>query len=460
MADAANTLNRRRFLQGTAAAGAAWALAPAVAPAQEESPPEPIRVALLGAGEQGKVLMEAARRISGVRFQAVCDLWEYNRRWVSHRLRAYGHPNHAYEDYREMLDKETDLDAALVATPDFWHARHTIACLNAGRHVYCEAPMAHRRDEARRMVEAARATGKLLQIGHQRRSNPRYVFCREELLKKRRLFGQVIAVNGQWNRMAYLPFGWPKRMEVAPAVLQANGYESMYQLRNWRRPKEFSGGPFVEAGVQQIDVYNWFLDARPTSVLADGRIDDTEQDTREVPGAVMALYEYKLPSGSVVASYQTVRGNTSERYFEKFLGNEGTLIMSERPDLTRLYPEVTGTEALAWAQCIRSGGLTAPADWLKRVEKLTLKNLAYVLSVTDTDTPNPAGRPPRLELPVRMDKPLPQPHLENFFDALRGRAELSCPAEIGYQALITVLKAGAAAAAGRRLEFQPEEFVV
>ncbi len=196
MAGTANTLNRRRFLQGTAA-GVAWACAAAVGPAPEESQPESIQVALLGAGEQGKVLMEAARRIPGVRFQAVCDLWEYNRRWVSSRLRAYGHSNNTYEDYREMLDREKDLDAVLVATPDFWHARHTIACLDAGRHVYCEVPMSHRREEARRMVEAARATGKLLQIGHQRRSNPRYIFCYEELLKKRKLLGQVIPINGQ-----------------------------------------------------------------------------------------------------------------------------------------------------------------------------------------------------------------------------------------------------------------------
>jgi predicted dehydrogenase len=456
MVGAANTLNRRRFLQGTAA-GAAWALAPAVGPAQEESQPEPIQVALLGAGEQGKVLMEATRRIPGVRFQAVCDLWAYNRRWVSNRLRAYGHPNNAYEDYREMLDRETGLDAVIVATPDFWHARHTIACLNAGRHVYCEAPMSHRREEARRMVEAAHATGKLLQIGHQRRSNPRYIFCYEELLKKRQLLGQVIAVNGQWHRVAHQPLGWPKRMEVEPAVLKANGFESMYQLRNWRGQKELSGGPLVEAGAQQIDVYNWFLAARPTSVAADGRIDDKEGETQEPPGAIMAIYRYEPSSGPVVASYQVLRGNTDGGYFEKLLGSEGILAISERLDLTRLAAEPTGRNALAWAQCVKSGCLTAPADWLKRVERMTLNELAYVLSVTDT--PNPVGVP-RLELSVRMDKLRHQPHLENFFDAIRGKARLNCPAEIGYEAVVTVLKAGEAVTAGERLEFRPEEFVV
>jgi predicted dehydrogenase len=87
---------------------------------------------------------------------------------------------------------------------------------------------------------------------------------------------------------------------------------------------------------------------------------------------------------------------------------------------------------------------------------MSLNELAYVLSVTDT--PNPVGVP-RLELPVKMDRLLHQPPLENFCDAIRGKAKLNCPAEVGYEATVTVLKAAEAAAAGRRLELKPEEFV-
>jgi predicted dehydrogenase len=90
-----------------------------------------------------------------------------------------------YEDYREMLDKEKELDAVIIATPDFWHAPHTVDCLEAGKHVYCEKEMSNTLEGARRMVAAARETGKLLQIGHQRRSNPRYLHCYEKLLARR-----------------------------------------------------------------------------------------------------------------------------------------------------------------------------------------------------------------------------------------------------------------------------------
>ena len=163
--------------------------------------------------------MEATRRIAGVGFQAVCDIWPYNRTWVAARLRRYGHACNAYEDYREMLDKE-DLQAAIVATPDFWHARHAIACLEAGLHVYCETPMAHTVADARRMVEALRrveagaeGSSPLLQIGQHCRSDPHYRYCFEKLLQEMKLPGRIVAVNGQWNHAFLSPLGWPKNAD-------------------------------------------------------------------------------------------------------------------------------------------------------------------------------------------------------------------------------------------------------
>jgi hypothetical protein len=70
-------------------------------------------------------------------------------------------------------------------------------------------------------------------------------------------------------------------------------------------------------------------------------------------------------------------------------------------------------------------------------------------------------KPPSYDIPVTMDnKPYHQPHLENFFDAVRGKGKLNCPAEIGYETAVTVLKVNEAVAAGRKLEFKPGEFEV
>ncbi len=168
--------------------------------------------------------MNACLKIPGVRFKAVCDIWTaFNQKRVSRMLTKYYHEHNTYVDYKEMLDKEKDLDAVIIATPDFWHAEHTVACLKADLHVYSEKEMSNTLKSARQMVLAARETGKLLQIGHQRRSNPRYVFCYEKLLKEAKLLGQITAVTGQWNRSVRGPLGWPKKTAIDQAILEKYG---------------------------------------------------------------------------------------------------------------------------------------------------------------------------------------------------------------------------------------------
>src|SRR4030095_10325152 len=228
--------------------------------------------ALLGAGAQGQVLMEAMLRSPGVRFRAVCDIWtEYNLRRVVNTLKRFKQEPNGYGDYREMLDKEKQLDAVIVATPDFWHARHTTDALKAGKHVYCEKEMSNTLDGARSMVLAQRQTGKLLQIGHQRRSNPRYLHCYRKLLGEAKLLGRIVTVNGQWNRAVTPDLGAPDRYAIPDATLKQYGFKDMHQFRNWRWYKGLGGGPIVDLGSHQIDIYNWLLHAPPAHVVASGR---------------------------------------------------------------------------------------------------------------------------------------------------------------------------------------------
>ncbi|MGE5294226.1 MAG: hypothetical protein ACM3VT_05305 [Solirubrobacterales bacterium] len=172
----------------------------------------------------------------------------------------------------------------------------------------------------------------------------------------------------------------------------------------------------------------------------------------------MAVYEYDTAQGPVTASYQTLSANGNQGYFEKFLGDRGTLVLSERSDRTKLYPEPSGDPATDWAQCIRNGDLTAQPEWLKLVERMSVEELAGALSVSDSI--NVAGKTPTLELAVEANKLIHQPHLENFFDAVRGKAKLNCPAEVGYETAVTVLKVNEAIEAGRRLDFDPKEFQI
>ncbi|MHC4528624.1 MAG: Gfo/Idh/MocA family protein, partial [Planctomycetota bacterium] len=201
-------IDRREFLQSTATVGAGFMLNPAVLAQSEPGMADDINVALIGLGVQCGRLMSAIlgsraakiEGIKGIRFKAVCDIWPYQLKLIAGRLtRAYKHNVNAYESYEEMLAKEKDLDAAIIATPDWLHAPMTIACLESGLPVYCEKEMSNNLQEAGKMVQTAKRTGKLLQIGHQRRSNPRYQAA-EKLIREHKLLGKLLNINAQWNR--------------------------------------------------------------------------------------------------------------------------------------------------------------------------------------------------------------------------------------------------------------------
>ncbi len=443
-------IDRRSFLRSSAAAGAGLVLSPTVSrKASGSKKGDDINIALVGAGEQGRTLMMACLKIPGIRFKAVCDIWPHNMKYASNRLKAYRHQHNTYEDYKEMLDTEKALDVAVIATPDFWHAEQTISCLEAGLHVYCEKEMSNTLEGAKRMVQAASKAGKLLQVGHQRRSNPRYIFCYEKFLKEAKLLGQITAVNGQWNRMVSQAFGWPKGTGLDTTKLNNYGFESMAQLRNWRWYKGLGGGPIVDLGSHQIDIYSWFLDAKPKSVIASGRTNYYDKETHQWYDTVMAIYEYETSQGPVSAYYQTLTTNSSQGYFETFMGHEGTLVITEYPaSRCGLYQEKWVLET-KWDKWVKKG-------YIEKAEGLDQPENEE--AVGDIRPPSP--KPARYDMLVRMDKPVHQPHLENFFDAIRGKTKLNCPAEIGYETAVTVLKVNEAVEAGRRLDFKPEEFTV
>ncbi|HEY7498154.1 MAG TPA: Gfo/Idh/MocA family oxidoreductase [Vicinamibacterales bacterium] len=423
----------------------AAARTPAADPGLQE-----INIALLGAGAQGQVLMEAMLRIPGLRFRAVCDIWaEYNQRRVVNTLKRFKQEPNGYEDYREMLDKEKELDAVIVATPDFWHAQHAVAALKAGKHVYCEKEMSNTLEGARSMVLAQRETGKLLQIGHQRRSNPRYIHCYQKLLGEAKLLGRIVTVNGQWNRAVAPDLGAPDRYAIPADKLKQYGFKDMHQFRNWRWYKGLGGGPIVDLGSHQIDIYNWFLGANPSGVMASGGLLYHDPKTHEWYDTVMVIYDYDTPLGPAKAYYQTQTTNGSQGYYESFMGDQGTLLISES-EINYAGQLYRDPNAPAWDEWVQKGYVSAP----KEQEAKEKTASGAVADVRESVAPD------QHTVPVSLRDPYHQPHLQNFFDAIRGKAALNCPAEIGYESAISVLKVNEAIEAKSRLSFKPEDFKV
>ncbi len=450
---------RRDFLAKGAKLGAALIAAPYIArAAPAPSGSDTLNVALIGCGEEGRVLLNAALKIPNVRFVAVCDIWPYNRRYGERLLKKFGHDPKPFEDYREMMSATPDIDTVIVATPDFMHAEHTNAALRAGKHVYCEKLMSNTVEGARSMVATARETGRLLQIGHQRRSNPRYLFAHDKILGEAHLLGRVTAASGQWNRAVTEDLGYPSGQGLTEAVLNKYGYANMHEFRNWRWFRRYSGGIISDLGAHQIDIFNWMLGANPRSVLAGGGRDYYEN--HEWYDNVTAIYEYPTATGIVRAVYQ-VETTTSAGggYHEYFMGDEGALKMSENPKYTKLYREARAPE---WDQWVAKGLIVRPGSgegapppvkpWEKARPRLPMSSPSSVVDVRET------AELSAWDLPVTLDKAIHQPHLENFFDAVRGRATLHTPGEVAFATAVTILKVNEAVAARKMLAFEPEEF--
>src|ERR1043166_7627020 len=224
-------LTRRDFLSTSAKRGAGLAAAPYISRGAEvgAAKGDTVNIALIGCGAEGQILTTATLGLPNIRFKAVCDIWPYNLTRSARLLQKYNHVAKPFEDYKEMLASVPDIDAVVIATPDFMHAEHTVAALKAGKHVYCEKLMSNTVEGARSMARTAKETGKLLQIGHQRRSNPRYLHARDKIVREARLLGRITNISGQWHRAVTDDFGTPKGQEISEEKLHKYAYATMQE---------------------------------------------------------------------------------------------------------------------------------------------------------------------------------------------------------------------------------------
>ncbi len=441
-------MNRREFLKkSTTLAGAGLVLgAPNILSAATKGRSDKIHVALLGIGKQGRVLFEAMSNIPGLHFQAVCDIWDYNRRGGMGKVRAHqGHLPNSYSDIDEMLAKEKGLDAVIIATPDFWHSPHTVKCLDAGLHVYCEKMMSNTIDGARAMVHAMERSGKLCQIGHQRRSNPRYRYTLDYLINKNKICGTIVNINGQWNRAvtSSQDIQYKKSLALDPAILKKYGFESMHAFMNWRFYRDLSGGPISDLGAHQIDVFNWYLGCQPKSVFASGGNDYFKN--REHFDNVMAIFEYDTPQGAVRAFYQVLTTTSyGGGFYESFLGTEGSIQISEMASSSAIYRE---SSAPLWDDLVDRGYLK------KEKAPVAPKSSDGIASYE-------SAAPEVFTLPGGLHKPPHQPHLENFFASIRGEAKLTCDARHAFESEAPIYWVNPSALQKQPIIFTPEQLKV
>ena len=244
------TINRRRFLGCSAAAG--LALSQGIV---AESATEPLRVGVIGLGTRGTSLLRTLLELPSAKVVALCDLEP------KHRLRAQGivekakgeRPD-ALEKVEQLLDR-SDLDAVAVALPCDRHAEVYSAAIRAGKHLYAEKPLGLTLDECDRLIaESAKASTLSVHVGFQRRSNPRYKEGVERILRGE--LGSLIEGTSNW--------------------VSSNG--PMNGHDNWLASRERSGDWMVEQAVHVWDVFQWIAGGPPARAFGQGRRDLFRKD--------------------------------------------------------------------------------------------------------------------------------------------------------------------------------------
>jgi predicted dehydrogenase len=240
----------------------------------------------------------------------------------------------------------------------------------------------------------------------------------------------------------------------------------MHEFLNWRWYRKFAGGPISDLGAHQIDVFNWILEANPRSVLAGGGTDYYAQ--HEWFDNVVAVYEYPTTDGLVRATYDVLTTTSAGGgYHEYFMGDQGALKLSENPKFTRVYRE---NHAPEWKEHAARNLISLPEQGegappgLRPWEKPRRRLLPPPREAQPTAKPD--GRVDVREsallsawvLPVTTTE-IHQPHLENFFNAIRQGTPLNCPAELAFASTVTVLRVNEAVAAERKLPFSPQDFL-
>jgi len=284
-------LSRRRFLQGSAVAGAALAF-PMVLPSRVFGANERLNIGSIGCGGKGEV---DTNGVADQNLVALCDVDEK----VAANTFAKFPSAKRYKDYRVMLEKEAkNIDAVTVSTPDHHHAPAALRAMRMGKHVYCQKPLTHTVHEARLMRETAAQMKVATQMGNQGHSHPETRRLVE--LVRHGVLGNVTAVH-VWTDRPIWPQGvhrpaqaqpvpptlaWDLWLGPAPERPYADGYHPF----NWRGWWDFGTGALGDMACHIMDTAYWALDLRdPTSVEA------TSEGCNEESAPHWSIINYQFP---------------------------------------------------------------------------------------------------------------------------------------------------------------------
>jgi predicted dehydrogenase len=446
-------LNRRDFLKtGSAVATGSLLMegrpahvlaAPVDEPARLRSANDQIQIALIGAGVRGQSDTLAALQVPGVKLIAAADCYDGR---LTHCHELWGNSIFTTRDYHEILARP-EVDAVLIATADHWHKQAAVDAMNAGKDVYLEKPMIHLYSDGPEIIETARQTKRILQVGSQRVSS--IIYHKAKQLLQAGALGKITVINAWWDRNINSPvmafnssippdaspktIDWERFLGSAPKVPF-----SAEQFFQWRKWKAYGSGVAGDLFVHLFSGTHLITGSHgPVRAMATGGI-RYWNDGRTEPDVLLGLFDY-AEGFNLHLRVNFVHGATENEGFV-FTGSEGVLqVTGDAVVLTRLARQpapdydIDSFAAATQAQFL--------ADFRKKHPPV-----------------HPSG-PPLAE----QEKYVAPPgysdvfdHFKNFFEAVRTRRPVVEDPVFGFRAAGAALLANVSYEAGKVVSWDPE----
>jgi predicted dehydrogenase len=299
--------------------------------AQDVPPSDRLQLATIGVGIQGLNDTRAALRVPGIELVAAADVYDGR---LTLAKETWRDGIFTTRDYREVLARP-DVDAVIIATPDHWHARIAIDALKAGKHVYVEKPMVQDIEEGPQVIDLARRSNRILQVGSQRVSS--IVYAKAHDLFRAGAIGEVNLVEAWINRNSSIG-AWQYSIppDASPATIDwdrflGNAPKHPFEpvrLFRWRNYRDYGTGIPGDLFVHLFSAIHFVLDSLgPTRVIATGGL-RYWNDGRDVPDVMLALLDYPKtaahPAFTLSLKVNFAEGGGENQAF-RFVGPDGTL---------------------------------------------------------------------------------------------------------------------------------------
>jgi predicted dehydrogenase len=460
---------------------------PAIIPNAISQPPsQRVRLGIIGYGGEGEALVrhagfahpgwvddarQNARENPGdkalevymsqddlnVQLTAVCDVFDVRaeRAIAASQVETRPGAGHAfpaakrYRHYQDLLDSG-DVDAVIIATPDHWHSRMTIAAVEAGIPVYCEKCLTRTEEEAHQVFEAVKRTDVVFQLGHQNRQSEAHPKAREVI--EADILGPITLVEGTTNRNT--PWGawvWDIHEEGNPATIDWDLFEgpapnkvpfNLERFFRWRCWYDYGTGLSGDLLSHEYDGVNQILQVGiPKSAVASGGIYHFKDDGRDVPDTFQAVYEY--PDRELTFVYSATLANGNYRGLA-FMGHDATMRVSGSLTVTADRNSTRYKDKIENGTIDPSRAMFTYRPGFKGIDAVTSATAEYFVSRGLLYTYRGGRRVSAYHLLIG-----------EWLDVIRNGGETSCNIDRAFEEAMTCHMATKAYQEGRKVEWDP-----